>query len=356
MAKTYAALKAEILSELQDVNAAVWNLSPNTTEVETKLNNAILEVSEYHSYYVLYRFEIESRTGTATSTTAGSLVDSQGQFLSTDTGKVIYNTTDHTWATATYADANTLTLTGDIMVSGESYEMYNEGCRSNREIYIGDVTDYVGDHHGVALDHEHATEYPKGTRRSVEINGNVLTLLLDSDPNDSADADADVDVFVWFKVNQRVSQLTDLAGALTGAFAAGLASVEIDALQTTGTFAQDTLFTIANCRGTYRATADATITDTVATVAFFPALEDAVLNNAVVTITGSTLDTRLERLVVAIASGKAQMSKAGMYATTDYGGTVWKTHFDLGQARYLMAINELKESMKASSRRIYSRA
>ncbi len=310
MAKSFALLVDECESELQDSANATWT----AVELAIQLEKAIKEVSEYVPYTMLVRFEIESRTGTATSTTANKLVDSQGQFLSTDVGKVIYNTTDHTWATVSaYDSATTLSLTGNIMVSGEGYEMFNEGCRSNKEVYIGDVTDYIGEDHGVLQDDRHATEYPLGTKRNVSINGNVLTLLMDVDPDDSADADANVDVFVWFKVSHRVSQLTDLAGEIDGGtLTAGATTIHIDGLQATvGVFAEDTLFTIENCRGTYRATADATIGvgTSECDVNIFPGLEDAIVDGADVTIIGSTLDRRLERLVVEITVARATLSK-----------------------------------------------
>ena len=358
MPKSFATLKAEVLSELQDVNSDVWNLTPNTTEIETKLEQAFREISDYQHNIILYRFEIESRTGTATSTLANSLVDSAGQFLSTDVGKVIYNTTDHTWATVSaYVSTTTLTLTGDIMVSGEEYEIYNEGCQSNKEIYIGDVTDYIGINHGIIDNAYVAPEYPLGTRRNVEINGDVLRLLMDTDPEDSADADANVDVFVWFKTKHRVSQLTDLAGQidLGAGYAAGSTTIHIDSLQATGTFAEDTLFTIANCRGTYRATADATIATNECDVNIFPALEDAIVDNAVVTIIGSTLDMRLERLVIELTAAKARISKAGTYVSEEFGGTLWRGYFDLGQNQLALVYRELEKGRKMAVKATYSR-
>ena len=358
MAKSFATLKADVLSELQDVSSEVWDLTPNTSEIEKKLEDAFREIAEEIPYVILVRFEIESRTGTATTTTAGKLVDSQAQFLSTDVGKVIYNTTDYTWATVSaYDDANTLSLTGDIMVSGDEYEMYNEGCRSNKQVYIGDVTDYVGSNHGVMVDDEHATEHPLGTKRNVDVNGNVLSLLMDIDPEDSADADAKVDVFVWFEVKHRVSQLTDLAGEidLIAGYAAGSTTIHIDGLQSSGTFAEDTLFTIENCRGTYRATADATIATNECDVTIYPPLEDAIVDNADLTIIGSTLDNTLERIAIQIAAARARISKAGMFISENYGGGVPKSHFDFGQAQLAIALRDLLGMRKVTVRQTYSK-
>ena len=243
------------------------------------------------------------------------------------------------------------------MVSGESYEMFNEGCRSNKEVYIGDVVDTIGINHGVIDSAYLAPEYPLGTRRNVEVNGDVLGLLMDVDPNDSADADAEVDVFVWFRKHHRVSQLTDLAGAidLVAGYAAGVTTIHIDALQSSGTFAENTLFTIANCRGTYRATADATIATNECDVIIFPALEDAIVDNAVVTIIGSTLDARLERLVVQLAAARARLSKSGMYVNEDYGGARQRPHQTLAESQLALVLRELERGRKIATRATYSR-
>ena len=61
-------------------------------------------------------------TGVATATTVGALVDSAAVFVSTEVGKTVYNTTKNTFATITALISGTqLTLSSDIMVSGDSY-------------------------------------------------------------------------------------------------------------------------------------------------------------------------------------------------------------------------------------------
>jgi hypothetical protein len=71
-------------------------------------------------------------TSSATATTAGKLVDSTQDFTTNLIGYIVYNTTDSTVATVTSVDdANTLTLSADIMASGETYTLYaddNNGC------------------------------------------------------------------------------------------------------------------------------------------------------------------------------------------------------------------------------------
>lgn len=61
-------------------------------------------------------------TSGATGTTANKLIDSGASFDSSYLDKTVYNSTDDTWAKITAIDsANQLSLSADIMVSGESY-------------------------------------------------------------------------------------------------------------------------------------------------------------------------------------------------------------------------------------------
>ncbi len=78
-------------------------------------------------------------SGTADGTTANKLVDSTASFTSNLLGYIVYNTTDSTVATVTAVDdAGTLSLSADIMASGESYTLYaddNNGC----VLYVGNT-------------------------------------------------------------------------------------------------------------------------------------------------------------------------------------------------------------------------
>lgn len=307
--KTFGTLTTDLLQALQD-DATIYDAA----ETAIRLEDAIREVSDYHPYLMREVFKIESRTGTATGTTANKLVDSEAAFVDPDdVGKVIHNTTDKTWADITAVDdANTLSLGTNIMVSGEAYEMYNEDCRSKKEIYIGDITDYVGGKHGVLEDDAHAPEYPLGTKRNVQISGDILTILLDADPNDSSESDADVEVFVWFNKKHRVSQLTDLLGAVDGTPAASAITMDVKDFSGSEIIAEDTLFTIAGISGTYRTTQATTLSSGAGTIYFWPGLAGAPGDGAVITVTspiGSTLNNRLERLVVGLAAAQCLMSK-----------------------------------------------
>jgi hypothetical protein len=71
-------------------------------------------------------------SGTTDGVTANKLVDSTASFTSNLLGYIVYNTTDSTVATVTAVDdAGTLSLSADIMASGEAYTLYaddNNGC------------------------------------------------------------------------------------------------------------------------------------------------------------------------------------------------------------------------------------
>ena len=73
-----------------------------------------------------------SVSGTTDGVTANKLVDSTASFTSNLLGYIVYNTTDSTVATVTAVDdAGTLSLSADIMDSGENYTLYaddNQGC------------------------------------------------------------------------------------------------------------------------------------------------------------------------------------------------------------------------------------
>lgn len=294
MPKSFATLIDEIQSGLGDDTTTYTD-----AKVTVQLERAIRKLSEYDQYEMREVFKIESRTGTADEDKADALVDDANvQFLASDVGKEIYNKDDRTWAVVTaFVDTGELTLSKDIFPDGdEGYAMFNKGCRTKYQINLEDVTDYFDPpEHGV-----YAVEC-KGERRTFTIEGDILTIAVDSVP-DSADSDADVEVYVWFKKKHRVSQLTDLAGTVSGTPVAGATTFTIAAVGSgSDVIAEDTLFTVAGVRGTYRIKYDLTLSSGGGTIIFWPGLESAPDNGAVVAFVGSTLNTGLERLVVDVA-------------------------------------------------------
>jgi len=75
----------------------------------------------------------------ATGTTADKLVDSGGAFLTAGIQRnaIVYNTSDNTCAFVTAVDdATTLSLSADIMASGEDYTIYNAATKACT-LYVG---------------------------------------------------------------------------------------------------------------------------------------------------------------------------------------------------------------------------
>jgi hypothetical protein len=71
-----------------------------------------------------------SVSGTTDGATANKLVDSTASFTSNLLGYIVYSGTQIATVTAV-DDANTLSLSADIMISGEAYTLYaddNNGC------------------------------------------------------------------------------------------------------------------------------------------------------------------------------------------------------------------------------------
>jgi len=90
----------------------------------------------------------------ATEVTSGTTVGAALAFKLVDTGvdfttmgiqtnAIVYNTTDTTCAFVTAVDdANTLSLSADIMASGENYTIYNAATKA-ATLYIGTTGDLV---------------------------------------------------------------------------------------------------------------------------------------------------------------------------------------------------------------------
>lgn len=302
MSKVFETMVDEVQAELQD-DGTVYS----DTFVAIQLEDALREISDYSSHEMMEVFKIESRTGTADEDKSSALVDDTlTQFVDVvDIGKDVYNMDDKTWAAVTaYVDTGELTLSSDIFPDGnEDYAIFNKGCRNKFQINIEDVTDYAGDNHGVF-----AVEYPLGARRNFKVEGNILTVDVDL-VDDSAGSDASVEVYVWFNKVHRATQLTDPVGTVNGAVAAGLKALTVAAIGTgTEEIAETMLFTVAGVRGTYRVTADMSLSSGGGAIAFWPPLENAITDGAVITFQKSTLNTILERLVVELTAARCGFS------------------------------------------------
>src|SRR4030043_1238922 len=202
---TYTQIRDAVASALRDSANTYFS----TGELDYKIIEALREVASFKKHLVRVTYQIESRYGSATSTSSGNLVDAtKDQFVSTDVGKRVFNSTDNTWADIiSYTSAEKGGLSHNIMASGESYYIYNKGCSNNKQLNNEDVEDYLW---------IERVEYPIGTQRSVDwIRGGILQIGLDSEPDDSDpnNTGKKIDVYVTFAKRHKLSQLTDFAGA-----------------------------------------------------------------------------------------------------------------------------------------------
>jgi len=317
--KSYTTIRDEIEQKLQDTGNATWS----TGEIDQYIQDALVEIAEYIPHKVMHVFQIESRTGTATSTSAGKLVDStEGQFLSTDVGKVVYNTKDNTFAVVTgYTDANTLSLSKDIFTSGESYKIFNKNCWKNTQINIEDVDEWEWIDKVVF----ETQKTPERRRNFLVLNENkVLEIKFSFTPDDTKETTADKDVYVTFAKKHYVTELTDVAGAVNNAsgYSAGSTSMAIDGLSGTETIEEGIEFSIADCRGTYVVKEAVTLSGGAGTITFYPGLESSVSDDDVVTFKGSTLTKQLERLLIDLVASRAIFDKTpSLLNKVNVGGT-----------------------------------
>ena len=363
--RTYVLLKQAISVALQDSTVsgqATSNAKYPSAELDEYIADALREISQYSPFLMKESFNMEGRRGTATSTTANALVDAtNAQFVSTDVGKVIFNDNDKTWAVVTaYSSASQLTLSSDIMASGESYYMYNQDCYNSRQIRIADTTDDMS----IA-----AVEFPVNHRPPYYRNwivleqGNVLELDIAFEPEDTraTNTSAEKEVYVYFKKRHRVSQLTDFAAAIdNGAgYSAGDTTIHIDALENgTPVIEEDTLLTISGVRGTYRVTTDATVGSNEVDIIITPGLADAVADDVVVTIVQSSLNTLtpgLERLLIDLVAARALIKKSRKYtaAIGISGQNTWQDMLTQGRDEEARVIRELKSM--ARGKNVYER-
>jgi hypothetical protein len=287
------------------------------TEFGYALDEALREFSQYIPHLIPQPYKLEYRTGTDTTGTASYLTDAtESQFVAADATeyKVVKNTTDNTWAVVTsYSSTSVLGLSADIMDSGESYEMYNPGCSDHKSINIANtLADCLN------IDH---VEWPLGTRRNFTLNGDILTLDIASDPSETDD------LYVWVYANYPhfITDMTDLAGAVNNAsgYSAGDTSMALNGLDSSGTVEQGQEFTLVGSRNKYRVTTDATISTNAATIYFWPALDIAVANAAVVTFVKTTLTQQTEQLVTELAAAKAALNKPLEHINNYCGASHW---------------------------------
>ena len=351
MVLTYANIVDRVEQALQDTTNATYD----ATELGYWVEDKLAEFSTYRPHLVDVIFKIESRTGTDVTGTQSSLTDSvESQFLSTDptNEKVIHNTTDNTFAVVlSRTSASVMVLSADIMNANDNYRIYNKRCTNQRQIYIGDVTDYLW---------IERVEYPLGNPRNSKVFNEVLEIdVARVEDSDTTNTDLPyVDVLVRFAKPHKLSQLTDWAGELTAGAAADATTIALDGLQTTGTIEEGDEFFLENHRTRYTVTVPATIATNIATLTgFYPGLEAAALENDDIAFVKSTLKPQDERILADMIVAGAILNNNIVYVDAiPKGGTdVWRKMQVIANDRYDRAIAKLQRDTVPRTKRSFTR-
>lgn len=352
MAMSYVNIQDRAEQILQDTTPSTYD----TTETGMWIEDSLKELSQYDPHIVEVLFKIESRTGTATSTSSNNLVDAtEDQFVATDDDneKVIHNTTDNTWAVVdTYTDAENLVLTADIMASGENYSIYNKRCRNDKQIFIGDMPVYLW------VD---SVEYPIGTRRNFTVYDDVVEIDVDTvaDSDLTADPLPDIDVLIRFAVPHILSQLTDLAGTLSAATEdKGDTEIAIASMGATEVIGVGEEFHIADHRTLYFVREeDTTSGNAVAALKIFPALEAGTVQNEVITFRKSSLQPQHEELLCQLVAARAVLSDNINYinAINKGGADVWRRYQEWGERKLAEVLSKLERIATIKTKRVYPR-
>lgn len=353
MARTYAQLEDVYQQILQDTGAATYT----TTMTNMWVEDALREIALYDPHIVETIYKVESRTGTDTAGTSGSLTDTtKSQFIATTDAtleKVIHNTTDNTWAVVeTASSTSVMVLTATIMASGENYEIYNKRCRNKKQIFIGDVTDYLW------ID---SVEYPIGTKRNWKVYGEVLEIDVDSVPDSNLNVTSlpDLEILVRFAKVHKLCQLTDLDGACTAVEPAGETTIALKSLATTEIIEVGDEFHIADQRSVYTVTTGVTLDSGAGTgnIIITPPLEFATAINDAVTFVKSTLKPQHEELFCHLVAARAVLSLniTNINAVETGGPGVWRDYQQWGELKLADVIRKLgKLRIPRRTKRSYS--
>jgi len=309
--RDYSAMTALIATKLQSAGTMDFSVA----EMDSQIEDCLKELSSYQAHLIPIVFKIESRYGTCSTTSANNLVDTtKGQFLADDhtKEKVVHNVTDDTWAViASYAGTSSVGVSLDIFQEDDQYRIYNKRCWNQKQIFIGDLTDWgkIG-----------SVEYPIGAKRNWEILGNeILELKVDTveDSNSGSTVTTEpiVNVLVRFNRAHVLCQLTDLSARFASTTVAGDTVLLAGSLQASGTIEAGDEFYIGSQRPIYVVRADTVITANTATISFYPPLEDTVTSTAtVITFVKSSLLQQQEDVFADLVAARLAINKP-LYST-----------------------------------------
>lgn len=189
----------------------------------------------------------------------------------------------------------------------------------------------------------------------VSVTGSTLTVVRGYNQTTAATHVTNTDIYIPGLVYLHcakahyVPAITDLVGAvdLTAGYTAGVRTIHVDTLGSTDTLLKDWLFTIAgDGTGTeYRLTEDTTLASTEGDITFTPGLAEAVLTAAVVTFKTSSLNPRLETLLIDLVASRAAISISTklMIQVNDGGVSVPREMKAWGQEKLALTMQKLEK-------------
>ena len=299
-----AAMTTKVVTILQSAGTMDYAVA----EVNSAITDGLKEFAHYQPHIVPLTLPLESRYGTASTTSANNLVDTtKGQLQTTDATdeKVIHNTYDKTWAVITsVASTASVGISRDIFAVTENYKIYNKRCWNEKQLYIGSMPDYV------EID---SVEYPIGQKRNFVILNDVLELdvdyVADSNAGSTITQLPDTDVLIRFNRPHVLTPLTDLEGKMAATAAKGATTISGSSLQAAGTLTIGDEFYIGGHRTLYTVTTAATIATTAA-IAFYPPLEADIGSTATTFIfTKSSLSAQQEEPFANLVAARLAISK-----------------------------------------------
>ena len=357
MTRSYAAFTTLITQKLQSAGTADFTVS----EVDNMIEETLKEYSHYVPHVVPIIFQVESRYGTCSSTSADNLTDTnKGQFVSGDATneKVVHNTTDNTRAVVlTFTNTSKIAISRDIFVVDENYRIYNKQCWNSKQIYIADVPEF---------EDIKSVEYPIGEPRDWKILEQNKILEIDIDGGAIADSNAgstvtelpDVDVLVRFNKPHVLSQLTDWAGNVAATAAAGATTLSASALQSAGTIEAGEEFYVENHKSCYIVAAETTIASNTVVISFYPPLEANISSTAwSVNFVKSSLLPNDEDNFADLAAARLAISKAPKFFNTIAvgGKDTGAAYQEWGERRQAQVIRKLTAQIPPKVKHTYTR-
>jgi len=202
MAKYLSAIRATIRQFLRDEFQSGEAFDFEEDELDLHISEALSEISERCPYEVKETLYAVAKSGTATATSISHLIDTtKSQFVGSDVGKSIYNTTDKTTAKITaYNSTSDVTLDTNIMAEDESYEIYCADGAGFKDLNISSITDLLG-----VDEVEYKTRMTPRNPRNFTVFGDILTLDISFTPTDGDE------VFVYC---HKLHQLTESSSTL----------------------------------------------------------------------------------------------------------------------------------------------